>query len=530
MSRTTLCTALIAIVLVRLVSVTATGATITVTNAGDTGPGTLRAALAGAGNNDVINFALAYPATITLTMGELLVSNNIKITGPGATSLIISGNNASRVFHIGTSNTVTISGLTISDGVVSAGGVGAGIYLDNATLTLMNCAIRANHASGGSTANGAGIYVNQSQLTAIGCMLDSNGATGNGGGIYNVGSTLTLNNSTISSNNGVNGGGIYNASGTVTVINSLIYANAATHGGGIANVGTLGLATLTVNNCTLSGNTVFGSSATGSQIQNARQFSNASATIGNSTILSNNVAPAYSGGAMYNDNGASLTIGNTIIQASAQEHTIINAGPGMVVSAGYNLSFDNGGNFLTATGDQINTDPLLDLGTGPRDNGGPTFTIALQANSPAIDKGKRDIIPALSVPTDQRGEPRPFNDPNIANASGGDGSDIGAYEADLRLTKLVRMSNDLQFTFTSIVGKNYQLEVRSSLISGNWNSFGSVVSGNGGIAQSTAPGAFIAAVQFYRVVQSAPAQSTGLQDHRTTDHKTSGTDLFLNRR
>src|ERR1700737_1627904 len=122
MSRTTLCTALIAIVLVRLVSVTATGATITVTNAGDTGPGTLRAALAGAGNNDVIIFGRFAPATITLTMGELLVSNNIKITGPGATSLIISGNNASRVFHIGTSNTVTISGLTISDGVVSAGG------------------------------------------------------------------------------------------------------------------------------------------------------------------------------------------------------------------------------------------------------------------------------------------------------------------------------------------------------------------------------------------------------------------------
>src|ERR1700716_759323 len=174
MSRKTSCTAFIAIVLVRWVSVTATGATITVTNAGDAGPGTLRAPLAGAANNDVINFALADPATITLTMGELLVSNNIKITGPGATSLIISGNNGSRVFHIGTSNTVTISGLTISDGVVSAGGVGAGIYLDNATLTLMNCAIRGNHASGGSTANGAGIYVNQSQLTAIGCTLDSN--------------------------------------------------------------------------------------------------------------------------------------------------------------------------------------------------------------------------------------------------------------------------------------------------------------------------------------------------------------------
>ena len=58
---------------------------------------------------------------------------------------------------------------------------------------------------------------------------------------------------------------------------------------------------------------------------------------------------------------------------------------GSVTSLGYNLSNDNGGGFLTAMGDQINTDPML----GPlQDNGGPTFTHALLTGSPAIDAGK----------------------------------------------------------------------------------------------------------------------------------------------
>ena len=74
-------------------------------------------------------------------------------------------------------------------------------------------------------------------------------------------------------------------------------------------------------------------------------------------------------------------------------------------------------------GDQINTDPML----GPlQDNGGPTFTHALLTGSPAIDAGKNFAIGT----TDQRGPDfvRAFDDPSIANANGGDGTDIGAFE------------------------------------------------------------------------------------------------------
>jgi predicted outer membrane repeat protein len=483
-------------------AVTASAAALTVTSTADSGPGTLRAAIAGAGNNDVIEFSLNYPATITLTTGELAITNNLSIVGPGAANLTITGNNSSRVFQVGTGNTVTISGLTISGGIASAGGVGAGIYCDQATLMLVGCVFQNNNATGGSTANGAGIYGNQSQLNINGCTFTGNSATGNGGGIYSTGSTLTVGNSTITGNSGLSGGGIYDAGGTIALTNCFISANGATHGGGVSAVGVLGLAAVTINNCTLSSNAVSGASATGSQIYVGRQLSNASATIGNSTLLSDNVAPAYSGGAIYSDNGGTVTVGNTIIQAGVQEHTLLNAGSGTIASAGYNLSTDNGSGFLTGPNDQTNIDPLLDLNTGPRDNGGSTYTIALQANSPAIDKGKRDAIPSLAATTDQRGEMRPFDDPNVVNASGGDGSDIGAYEASLRLVSAAKAGSDLQVTFTSIVGKSYQLQERSSLVSGTWNSFGDTVAGNGGVAPLNAAGAFNQSIHFYQVLQS----------------------------
>ena len=54
------------------------------------------------------------------------------------------------------------------------------------------------------------------------------------------------------------------------------------------------------------------------------------------------------------------------------------------------------------------------------------MTHALISGSPAIDKGK-----SFGSTTDQRstGFPRLYDDPAIANAAGGDGTDIGAYES-----------------------------------------------------------------------------------------------------
>ena len=478
----------------------AQAATILVTSSADNGPGTLRAAITAANNGDAIAFALNLPATITLITGELLITKSITISGPGSGSLTISGNNSSRVFNIGTSNTVNISGVRIADGVADGGGVGAGIYVDTATLTLTNCAVHNNHASGGGTASGGGIYSNQSQLTFNGCTVDSNTATGDGGGIYTTGSSLTIDRTTITGNSAIIGGGLFNGAGTVSITDSLVNTNTATHGGGAANVGTVGTATLNVNNCTFSSNTVAGTTATGSQIYNWGQLTTTSGNIANTTIVSDNVAGGFSGGAVYNNNGASLTIGNSILDATAQEHTIINNGTSTFTSAGFNLALDNGAGLLTALGDQINTNPLLDP-SGLRDNGGATFTFALQGTSPAVDRGQRDAVAALAAGADQRGESRPYN-LRFLPGPPGDRSDIGSYEADFRLTNLNRAASDLQFNFTTVIGRSYQLQSRASLSTGSWTSFGNIASGNGGVVSLTATGAFVPTRQFFQVLQS----------------------------
>jgi hypothetical protein len=57
--------------------------TITVTNTNDSGPGSLRQALADANNGDTINFAVT--RTIFLTSGEIVARQNCTISGPGMT-------------------------------------------------------------------------------------------------------------------------------------------------------------------------------------------------------------------------------------------------------------------------------------------------------------------------------------------------------------------------------------------------------------------------------------------------------------
>ena len=72
-------------------------------------------------------------------------------------------------------------------------------------------------------------------------------------------------------------------------------------------------------------------------------------------------------------------------------------------------------------------------------NSGPsrtTETHALLPASPAIDKGKSDLAP------DQRGKKRPFDDPSIAPATGGDNSDIGSFEAQSVLDSAPQAADD----------------------------------------------------------------------------------------
>lgn len=230
----------------------ASASTITVKNTNDSGPGSLRQALAVANNGDTID-ATGVSGVITLTSGELLVNTSVTINGPGADVLAVDGNMTSRVFRIVFSDeTVAISGFTIrnGNGTVSGGGI------DNenlATLSIANCTIIGN----GGVELGGGIF-NTGMLTIVSTTLSGNSAS-EGGGIFNSGAgTTMIINTTISGNMAGSGAGSFNI-GTFTITNSTLSGNSAVGiAGGILNDGTLQI-----------GDTILNIGASGANISNS---------------------------------------------------------------------------------------------------------------------------------------------------------------------------------------------------------------------------------------------------------------------
>jgi hypothetical protein len=282
--------------------------TYTVTNTHDSGTGSLRAAVLAADADtysgsafDTIAFGTLFstPQTITLTSGQLDLSNGtVHITGPAA-GVTVSGNNASRVFQIDGAVTASISGLTITGGSVST--VGGGIYIDKGTATLTNCTVSGNTANG----VGGGIRNYEGTVTLSSCTVQNNTATtNNGGGINNFEATMSIDHSTIANNqSGRSGGGIRNGSATLpsslTMVDSVISGNQATSstsaGGGIYSQATgASSCLLSLTNCTVSGNT---SNYTGGGIQN----NEGTVTLSSCTVQ-NNTATKW-GGAIKNLEG-----------------------------------------------------------------------------------------------------------------------------------------------------------------------------------------------------------------------------------
>src|SRR5580658_4186692 len=140
-----------------------------------------------------------------------------------------------------------------------------------------------------------------------GLTTENGNMTGDGGGIDNNG-TLTVTNCTVTGNTSDSqGGGIDNV-GTLTLTNSIVSSNSATDGGGIANFGTL-----TVTNCTFSGNSAF---SFGGGIENGGAL-----TVTNSTIAGNAAGP--DGGGIDNEPTSTLTVINSTISGNS---TSINGG------------------------------------------------------------------------------------------------------------------------------------------------------------------------------------------------------------
>ncbi len=251
-----------------LIPAAANATTYTVTNLSDSGTGSLRAAItsANADPGSTIVFQSGLTGTIKLAsaLPNITVSGSMTITGPGASVLTISGQNQYNLLAIA-SGTVTISGVTMTNGFVNSGGgyngegYGGAIYIDvGATLNLQNSVFSGNTAS---NAGGGGAICNVGTLNVTNTTFSGNAVLGSsnyGGAIFN-GGPLTVSDSTFSGNfASVEGSAILNYAGTphfgVATISNTTFANNNTAGASAGAIYNFSGATLTVSDSTFSGN------------------------------------------------------------------------------------------------------------------------------------------------------------------------------------------------------------------------------------------------------------------------------------
>lgn len=149
------------------------GMTIKVTNTNDAGEGSLRAAIALANTNegtDTIRFARSARGEIGLS-SQLVITDDLILDGPGASHLIVSGEGATRVFAVVPPSLdepidVEFRDITIADGLATDAigfppefgfAFGGGIYNLGSTITLSRVRMVDNQAGDGtSSVIGAG--------------------------------------------------------------------------------------------------------------------------------------------------------------------------------------------------------------------------------------------------------------------------------------------------------------------------------------------------------------------------------------
>lgn len=334
-------------------------ASSTVTNTNDSGAGSLRAILATAAPGDTVSFDPSLSGGTIYLASTLTLSKNVTIDGSMlASKITISGdsdNNGTRdqrVFYVDSAVTAVLKNLIVTKGYAEEGGG----LINYGTLTIVNSTFSDNSA----LAYG-GALSNNYQLTITDSTFSGNSAY-DGGALLNS-NTLTISGSTFSSNSadgsGGTGGAIYNA-GPATITNSTIAVNSAAVGGGI-----LTTQPLSITNGTISGNSAI--IAGGLDIE------------GYTTDLSNTIIANSTGGDCVNNSTIGTNANNLVQDGSCSP--------------------------------SLSGDPNL----GPlQDNGGPSQTMAIDANSPAFNAVSSGGCPVA----DQRGTPRPQ----------GSYCDIGAYE------------------------------------------------------------------------------------------------------
>jgi hypothetical protein len=408
------------------------------------------------------------PAVLKLMkpLGALLIDHPLTIQGPGSNLMVIdaSGNDmtplnpdglGSRVFTvvhnpIFSAISVSISGLTLAGGDVT--GEGGGIYNEE-NLTVSGCAVLGNTA----TSFGGGVFSEKGTLSLADSTLTGNVAGLRGGGLGSHLGYLYLRNDSITFNSATAGGGIYNlanlgvigctiannsvsasvpaggtisgsvgagidnAAGQAVIASSTISGNALqwtyagdvtfnTNGGaGIANAGSL-----SISSCTVSGNSVTLNGSDGSLSINARV--GGAGVLNTGTFSAVNSTISFNTGSLCSicNGGGICDVGTaTILGCTVANNEVGDDGGGIIGTIellANSLVVNNSGSvdsnlYGAYTG---SFDFIGSLTLGPlQNNGGPTFTQALPAGSPAIDAGNPGAVPGVAgIPTnDQRGAP-----------------------------------------------------------------------------------------------------------------------------
>lgn len=353
--------------------------------------------------------------TVTLTSGcayTLTAANNAtdggtglpvitgKVTVHGSATTIqrstVTGTAAFRLFDVAQGGSLTLSGLTLRNGLADDGVNGGGAIDSHGTVSASAVTFSGNQSPAPTGVSGGAIDSSGS-LTVTSSTFSGNTAQ-EGGGILSQ-ATTTITNTTFRGNTATvfGGGAFVTVVGTTVASRDTFAANSGPGGGAIDND-----ATVKVSDSTFTGNT--GGVNGGGAIQNFGTM-----TITQSTISGN--TDQY-GADLHNFTGAALTVGTSIIAGGEGGANCGSGSP--VTDAGYNIDSGTSCGFTAAAHSTSNVSPRLGALAS---NGGPTQTMALLSGSPAIQ-----AIPAATPgcigATDQRGVIRPQ----------GTGCDIGAYE------------------------------------------------------------------------------------------------------
>ena len=298
----------------------------------------------------------------------------------------------------------TVSGCTFTNNAVTAGSGGTLYVLSGVAIT--SSTLTGGSAAGGSTQQAMGSSVSR------------------GGGVYvpASGGLVSLTQSTVSGCSAVSGAGIY-CLGTLRLDSSTISDNTASGDAGTGDGGAGILvdsdAAATVINSTIANNTATGGSGGGVLIHGTATFTS-------STVASNAAGAGSGGGIAVSASGTGTTPPAATLSATLSATLVARNTAG--ASTDVSGAFTSGGSNLIGVGtggtgfspgahDLIGTRavPVNALLGTLANNSGPTQTIALGVNSPAINGDYTAASPAL----DQRGVARPR----------GERADIGAFEA-----------------------------------------------------------------------------------------------------